>query len=95
MAKRTSLNTYSTIEDIQARKQQLRNSLQRDNGEISQLWNGLFAKPEVSTPTNRIQSFMSKGLGVVDGAILGWKLYQKFSKGKKKKKQGLLKKLFL
>ena len=88
------MGTYKSIEDIQSRKQELRRLLQRDNGEMVQIWNGLFAKPEVSTPTNRIQGFMTKGMGIVDGAILGWKLYNKLYSGKKKKKQGFISKLF-
>jgi len=87
---------YHSLDDIRMRKQELRQMLQKDNGEITQLWNGLFAKPEVKTPTNRIQGLMSKSMGIVDGAILGWKLYQRFSPNRKKKtKKGLLSRLFL
>ena len=81
---------YRSLDDIKMRKQELRRMLQRDNGEISQIWNGLLARPEVNTPTNRIQGLMSKSIGIIDGALLGWKLYQRLKPGKKKRKTNFL-----
>ena len=88
-----SNNEYRTLNDIRQRKEELRRLLQKDNGEITQLWQGLFTNTRPDTPTNRIQGLMSKGIGVVDGAILGWKLYQRFRPTKKQKKKNWLMRL--
>lgn len=94
MANNGPIPIYKSLDDIRQRKQELRSLLQKDNGEITQLWQGLFAPSRPSTPTNKIQGFMTKGMGVVDGAILGWKLYQRFRPNKKAKSKNWLARLF-
>ena len=88
----TPLQTYRSLEDIRMRKEMLRRELQRDNGQIKGAWNGLFHSEKNATPSKRMSGFMSTGAGVMDGIILGWKLYRKFYGGKKKrkKKSGML-----
>ena len=49
-------------------------------------WNSLFHKEERNLPSQRFANMMSRGVSVVDAAILAWKLYQRFgSKGRKVK----------
>ena len=75
---------YNSLLAIQNRKNQLRQQIQQDDAEIRVLWKGLFKKPDTSTTGLRMSSLMSTGAGVLDGLILGWKLYRKY-KGFKKK----------
>lgn len=54
---------------------------------ISQLWDELFHPKEEQTslipsPTQRAIKIMSSSANILDGAILGWKLYKKFKKKK-------------
>lgn len=74
---------YKTLSEIRLRKSQLRTELQQDSNQINALWNYLFHKPEEPTTSGkRITTLMKSSVGVIDGLILGWKLYKKFG-GKK------------
>ena len=74
--------TYNSITDIRLRKEILRNEILEDNEKIKTLWDSLFKKSDAlnkrSTPSKRINSILNIGAGVLDGVILGWKLYRKF-----------------
>ena len=54
---------YHTLNDIRLRKAQLRTDITKDR----------------NTPTQRFSGAISTGAGILDGLILGWKLYRKFS----------------
>ena len=56
-------NTYNSLEDIQARREALAKE----------------EAPRYETPSKRLQRLMSTGIGMFDAALLGWKLYRKFS----------------
>lgn len=78
---------YKTLDDIRLRKAQLRTELTKDNHKIQGMWNGLFHTPKSEVrPTSRMSSIMKGSVGVLDAAILGWKLYRKFG-GKKASKR--------
>ena len=70
------------LRDLQGYKDALNKQIETDEKEIKRLWNSLFkpAKSGPKTPTQRIQSAISLGTSVIDGVILGWKLYRKFKK---------------
>ena len=77
---------YKSLEAISDRKDVLLKEIRKDEKQVRQLWNQLFAKPEpmsALTPSKRISTMMSTGAGVLDGVIFGWKLYRKFWKKKK------------
>ncbi|MBQ9636412.1 MAG: hypothetical protein IJV36_00760 [Prevotella sp.] len=76
---------YRSLEAISDRKDVLIKEIRKDEQQVRQLWNQLFAKPEplsALTPSKRISAMMNTGAGVLDGVILGWKLYRKFKKKK-------------
>lgn len=75
--------SYKSLVAIKKRKEQLRKQIQKDDAQIHALWKTLFHKPEKSSKGMRVSGLMNTGAGVLDGLILGWKLYRKF-KGKKK-----------
>ena len=69
---------YKSLNDIRLRKAQLRSDIIKDSNKIAGLWNELVHKPkDNSTPTKRFSGMITTGAGVLDGAILGWKLYRK------------------
>ena len=83
-SKRTA--SYRSLDEIRDRKDLLLDDIRRDDQQIKALWGQLFAKPEplsALTPSKRISSLMATGAGVLDGILLGWKLYRKFKKKKK------------
>ena len=64
----------TSLEELQARKDLLKEEIQKEDQQIRELWNSLFHKPTM------LASMLTKGAGIIDGAILGWKLYKKFKK---------------
>ena len=70
---------YRTLNDIRLRKAQLRTDIIKDDNRIAGLWNELVHKPKAkNTPTQRFSGAVSTGAGILDGLILGWKLYRTF-----------------
>ena len=85
-AKTTSGTSYRSLEEIRDRKDLLLQEIRRDDQQIKTLWGELFPKQQpmaALTPSKRISSLMATGAGVLDGILLGWKLYRKFKKKKK------------
>lgn len=76
----TSLATgINSLEDIAAYKASVKEEIRKDEKRIASQWHSLFDEDERKN-TNRWMSLMNTGMGVLDGAILGWKLYRKFKK---------------
>ena len=72
---------YQSLLAIRARKAQLNKDIQRSEQEIKATWNSIFhpkKDPVPNTPTQRFLSLASSSVGLIDGALLGWKLYKKF-----------------
>lgn len=84
-------NNYQTLEDIQARKDELLVQLQTDNNHFETKWNQLFASKEDNTKAAFIGNLLVKGITVVDFILTARKLYKNygslFGLGKKKKKK--------
>lgn len=74
---------YQSLLAIRARKAQLRKQIATSEEEIRTTWNSIFHKkkaPTPKTPTQRLLSMASSSMGIIDGALLGWKLYKRFSR---------------
>lgn len=84
-------NNYQTLEDIQARKDELLVQLQTDNSHFETKWNQLFASKEDNTKAAFIGNLLVNGITVVDFILTARKLYKNygslFGLGKKKKKK--------
>ena len=65
---------YRTLSEIRLRKAQLLADIAKESNQITNLWDNVF-----HTPTKKISSLMTTGVGVADTVILGWKLYRRFS----------------
>ncbi len=75
--------SYRTLDEIRLRKSQLLVDITKDGNKVEKLWNNLFHKsPDKGKKTagRRMSSIVSTGASVVDGLILGWKLYRKFKR---------------
>lgn len=86
---------FESLADIRAYKEQLHEQIKADEQSIAKKWDSLFNRNE-PVPQNRAQKLMrmlNLGSGMIDGALLGWKLYRKYQEGaflfgkKKKRKQ--------
>ena len=72
---------YQSLLAIHARKMQLNKEIQRSEQKIETTWDSIFhpkADPVPNTPAQRFLSLASSSVGLIDGALLGWKLYKKF-----------------
>lgn len=74
--------TLNTLQDIIDRKRVLRAAIKDDEKQIQEKWRQLFKTPAMfssnATPSKRIVSVITNGWKLVDGFILGWKLYNRF-----------------
>lgn len=79
----TDMRQVCSLADIEACKAALKREIHDDECRISDMWNDLFHtdEPEPKTRAQRITRMISMGSGVIDGALLGWKLYRKFKLG--------------
>ncbi len=76
-------NDYSSLSDIMRRKAQLKDSLTANERRIGSLWKTLFRQDKSKanqSPSMRLANVISTSAGLLDGALLGWKLYRRFVK---------------
>ena len=78
MSSKQPLLQYKSLDDIRARKEELRQSLRQDNQSMKTQWNGLFHHERTNSPTRRFANIMSTSAIVLDGIILAWKLYNRY-----------------
>lgn len=73
---------YNSLLAIEQKKQELQKQIIESEKAIGIKWNNLFHKkePVPTSPTQKFISMASNGAGIIDGLILGWKLYNKFKK---------------
>lgn len=76
----TPQQPITSLSGIRLRKESLRNDIKNDEQQVAQLWQKLVTPPVqtgLMTPSKRVAGLMSTGLNVIDGLLLGWKLYRK------------------
>lgn len=92
-----SLNIFSyeqdkcrSMSDLRLRKAELKAEIAQQNGTMNALWQKLKSEPkEHSTPSQRFKSMFSSGANIMDGLILGWKLYRIFGSNRKQSRKGI------
>ncbi len=75
--------TYNTLADVQREKMQLNAEIMASRKSIGIIWNNLFHGNKQKTPASPAQRFtqlITTGSGVIDGILLGWKLYRRFKR---------------
>lgn len=84
-------NNYQSLEDIQARKEELLEQLHTDNTHFESKWKQLFVSKEDNSKAAFIGGLLVNGITVVDFILTARKLYKNygfiFGLGKKKKKR--------
>ncbi len=73
---------YKSLNDIKLRRDKLRDDILKEDQKIRSLWGDLFHpsgnRTKNTSPSQRISGIINTGASVLDGVILGWKLYRKF-----------------
>ncbi len=72
---------YHSLSELQRRRRHLRNEIATSEKMLAHHWRTLLRKDKhrhANTPTERLTRLVSTGAGIVDAALLAWKLYRKF-----------------
>lgn len=85
--------TYNTLEEIQLRRNQLSEDIEREGEQIAVLWGDLFKRNEDSTRGEQIATLITNSITAIDVFLLVRKLIKNYSgifrffhrEGKKKK----------
>lgn len=85
--------TYNTLEEIQLRRNQLSEDIEREGEQIAVLWGDLFKRNEDSTRGEQIATLITNSITAIDAFLLVRKLIKNYSsvfrffhrEGKKKK----------
>ena len=79
---------YRTLDEIRLRKEELAESLQRDNQQFEKLWKQLFVPRTESTKGEFISGLISNGITAFDTFLLVRKLLKNYGGifGRKKRK---------
>ena len=81
-------STYSTLEQIQQRKEALHVNIQKDNEQIGLLWHQLTAPQKSDSKGELIANLISNSITAIDAFLLVRKLMKSYGHlfGKKKRK---------
>lgn len=73
-----------SLKILQQRKADVKKEITAKEKGLHKLWDDVFHKPQPVmqsfSPTRRAMSFLSSSTAVIDGMLLGWKLYNRFSR---------------
>ena len=80
--------SYSSLEEIQARKEKLKDEIHQQSGQISTLWHDLVTPQESNSKGELIAHLISNSITAIDGFLLARKLMKSYSYifGRKKRK---------
>lgn len=84
-----SQQVYNTLEDLQARKNELKNEIQDGNEHIATIWHELVAPKKSNSKGELVANLISNGITAIDGFLLVHKLIKSYGflftrrKGKK------------
>ena len=77
-----TVQKYNSLEDIRLQKEMLQTDLHQNEQQIALLWKELLKPAEAfqknASTSKRLIGLFIVGANILDGAILGWKLYKKF-----------------
>ena len=76
-------NSYGSLEQIRQRKLKVKGEIHAQEDKMRKLWDSVFhSTPDTlaSTASKGISSLISTAVGLLDGVILGFKLYRRFKR---------------
>lgn len=75
---------FDTIDAIHQRKEKLSQEIRENIISIDKNWKSMFNNEEPKSKGSRWINIINTSTGILDGVLLGWKLYRKFSKPSKR-----------
>lgn len=80
--------TYGSLEEIQARKNELKNNIQQQSGQINTLWHGLTTPQPTNSKGEMIASLVTNSITAIDAFLLARKIFRTYGHffGRKKRK---------
>ncbi|MBP5340259.1 MAG: hypothetical protein J6Z14_13320 [Prevotella sp.] len=78
MAKKTKQRSYSSLEEILMRKEQLTEVIHLEDREIKRLWTDLTTEEEGATTGSQIGKYISYGVMAYDGLMMMRKLKRNY-----------------
>ena len=69
-----------SLEALATRTQQLKDDIDSAEERLATIWHDMFRQPtaeEMSSPTKRLMATITSASALIDGALLGWKLYRR------------------
>ncbi len=75
---------FDTIDAIHQRKEELSQEIRENIISIDKNWKSMFNNEEPKSKGSRWINIINTSTGILDGVLLGWKLYRKFSKPSKR-----------
>lgn len=77
-----NINTpLDSLEQIMIEKENLRSEMSLHEQKMAEIWHATFREPtpeEQASPTKKAIAWVTASAGIIDGALLGWKLYKRF-----------------
>ena len=74
----TTKRQYLTLEDLQARREELSDEIALQDKQFTKMWNSLFVKREETTRTEFLASMVTHGITAFDTFLLLRKLYKSY-----------------
>lgn len=74
----TQFRDYRTLEDIQARKQQLLRQIDHDTMQMKSLWHSVFTRREDTTQGQFIAGLLSNSAMIIDAFLMVRKLRRRY-----------------
>lgn len=71
----------NSLDALTQYKLQLQEEMDTSEEQLATIWNEMFHSPtaeELNSPTKRIMATITSASTLIDGALLGWKLYRRF-----------------
>ena len=80
--------SYSSLEEIQLRKDELKDDIQQQSGQIATLWRNLISPKTASSKGELVASLVTNSITAIDGFLLVRKLMRSYGYifGRKKRK---------
>lgn len=73
-------HTFNSMREISQQREKVLAEIRKDSAEIGSLWKGLFRDDKPRKKGITLASVLTKGTGILDGALFAWKLYRKFKR---------------
>lgn len=72
-------DTYNTLEDIQLRRDELRDAIDKEGEHVMNLWHSVFKREEESSRAEYIAAIVNHSITAIDAFLMVRKLFRNYS----------------